>query len=1201
MAVLLAGLVSGSGLVPTPASAAAAGVGPAFGDSGVVRTPIRTSSEDFATALTMGPDDLLILAAGAGGDFGFARFSTGVRDVGGSSKESRTTTDFGGTQDVARAVAATPSNGWVLAGSAGGDLAVARYDRSGVLDRSFDGDGRATLDLGSGDDAAYAVVPLPDDRILSVGGTPAAVTVVRHLADGRLDPAFGTGGRVTLASSGPGRAAALQPDGKLLVAGGGDDLVVYRLLAGGELDPSFGAGGVASLGVARPARANAMVLAPDGTVTVAGSRGPDVVVARFNTLGQPDPTFGALGVTVTPVAGGGAGYALARRPDGGLLVAGDAGDRALLVRYRPDGNLEAGFGTNGVLVTTPGVGNPVTRLRAVMAHPTDGWIVAGASGSDGYVVRVWEPKDRLVFGDTVDFGAPRQEVTASIVQPDGKVVALASVGSGFALARYHADGTRDSTFGVAGIVRSDRIGNPQALAVQPDGRLLVGGGSALRAAVAGLRPDGSTDTGFGNDGLAVADLGGDNGAASALAVRTDGRIVMTGASNGGVALVGFTQDGQLDPAFGTGGLMTSAVSGYPGGASRLTVQTNGGLLALGPGPSVFRVQPDGTLDRSFGAAGKVTFESYVLSQLGDVALQPDGRILVAGITSDGDENITVRRLLPGGAIDPSWQVSPARFRVLNRDALAHGRATTLAVQPDGKVVIGGDAAGDVALVRLNTDGTHDRSFGVDGLTLLDVNPGAAPVLLVPTNTFGMLVVATDGSRAWPAAGILLVRIATGALGAPTAVTAVAGSASARVRWSRPPLFDESPALAYRVVASDGIHTATTPDGEHFSALVRGLVPGRSYTFTVHAVRAAGDGPASTPSNAVTATMAGLTSAWGWNGMTNLGDGTSVDRYTPVTAGTPGAVAVAGGAWHSLSLRADGTVWAWGWNGVGSLGDGTTGSRSTAVQVRGLTDVVAVSAGVFHSVALKADGTVWTWGWNGVGQLGVGSNLDSHVPVQVGGLTGITGVSAGFYHTLAVRSDGTVAAWGWNVLGQLGDGSTTDRWTPKTVPGLSGVTAVAAGALHSLALVDDGTLRSWGWNGVAQLGTGNLVDRLTPVPVVSVTDVVAIAAGAHHNYALLKNGKVRSWGWNPFGQLGHPATDLGNGILEVWYLDDVATISAGWFHGLAIRHDGTVVAWGLNSHGQLGDGTTVSRDRFAPVRGLPAAAAVAGGAVHSLSA
>ena len=142
-------------------------------------------------------------------------------------------------------------------------------------------------------------------------------------------------------------------------------------------------------------------------------------------------------------------------------------------------------------------------------------------------------------------------------------------------------------------------------------------------------------------------------------------------------------------------------------------------------------------------------------------------------------------------------------------------------------------------------------------------------------------------------------------------------------------------------------------------------------------------------------------AWGWgsNGFGLLGHDSST-YYSPQPVQVPGlanVTAVSAGIYHSLALRSDGTVWSWGWNGVGQLGDGTTLERHQPVQVLGLTNVVAVSAGALHSVALKSDGTVWAWGWNAVSQLGDGTTVDRHLPVKVSGLAGITAVDAGAYH------------------------------------------------------------------------------------------------------------------------------------------------------------------------------------------------------------
>ena len=170
----------------------------------------------------------------------------------------------------------------------------------------------------------------------------------------------------------------------------------------------------------------------------------------------------------------------------------------------------------------------------------------------------------------------------------------------------------------------------------------------------------------------------------------------------------------------------------------------------------------------------------------------------------------------------------------------------------------------------------------------------------------------------------------------------------------------------------------------------------------------------------------------------------------------GVTCVATGDNHSLARKSDGTVWAWGGNGAGQLGDGTTMERHTPVQVRNLSGVTAVASGAEYSLVLKSDGTVWAWGSNGLGQLGDGTNTDRHAPVRVISLSGVTGIAAHALHSLALRItappfDGIVRAWGWNFSGQLGDGTTTDRPSPVQAATLSAAEAIAAGTRHSLAV------------------------------------------------------------------------------------------------------------------------------------------------------
>ena len=198
-------------------------------------------------------------------------------------------------------------------------------------------------------------------------------------------------------------------------------------------------------------------------------------------------------------------------------------------------------------------------------------------------------------------------------------------------------------------------------------------------------------------------------------------------------------------------------------------------------------------------------------------------------------------------------------------------------------------------------------------------------------------------------------------------------------------------------------------------------------------------------------------AWGANGDYSLGDGTNVDRYTPVrVSGLSNVIQLAGsgtgGGDASLALLADGTVSGWGYNAFAQLGDGTTTSRPTPVPVSGLAGVRAIAAGVFHGLALLSNGKVMAWGSNGSGQVGDGTTTTRLSPVPVSGISGAVAIAAGDDYSLAVLSNGTVMAWGANSSGQLGDGTTTMRLTPVPVSGLRGVIAVAGGLDDSFALL-----------------------------------------------------------------------------------------------------------------------------------------------------
>lgn len=231
------------------------------------------------------------------------------------------------------------------------------------------------------------------------------------------------------------------------------------------------------------------------------------------------------------------------------------------------------------------------------------------------------------------------------------------------------------------------------------------------------------------------------------------------------------------------------------------------------------------------------------------------------------------------------------------------------------------------------------------------------------------------------------------------------------------------------------------------------------------------------------------------------------RSVPLQIDITGVSKIAGGYYHSLALKTDGTVWAWGRGDEGQLGDGTNVDRASPVQVSGLTGVVAIATHVYTNLALKSDGTAWTWGRGVEGQLGNGTSgfsANRNTPVQVTGLTGVKAVAGAYLHMLALKEDGTVWAWGWNVQGQLGNGTDSSSYIPIQVSNLTGEAAIEAGMYHNLALRNDGTVWSWGYNTSGQVGDGTTINRFVPAQVSGLTNVTAIASGDFHSLALINS-------------------------------------------------------------------------------------------------
>ena len=360
----------------------------------------------------------------------------------------------------------------------------------GDLDPSFGGDGIVTPgNNGAGLRGGGMVVQTDGKLVIGAGSfidaTAYDFMLARFNADGSLDSNFGDGGIVTTAF-GPNHdvvhGLALQADGKIVAVGEtdgplGQEFALARYNPDGSLDTSFSVDGKVTIDLA--AWAESVALQPDGKIVCVGG----YRLVRLNVDGTPDPTFGSGGIVATAIGA----FDVAIQADNRLVIAGigdiNAVSALALARYHANGSLDASFGDNGI-------------VRA-------------------------------------DFGNLSEGHTVTL-QPDGKIVAAGLAGGDFALARYHVNGSLDTSFSGDGLVTTDfgRGETAHAIAVEPGGKIVAGGQSGWSTsdfALARYLPDGSLDTTFSGDGLLTMDFYGEDDWVFTVAVQADDRILAFGA------------------------------------------------------------------------------------------------------------------------------------------------------------------------------------------------------------------------------------------------------------------------------------------------------------------------------------------------------------------------------------------------------------------------------------------------------------------------------------------------------------------------------------------------------------------------------------------------------------------------------------------------------------------------------------------------
>jgi uncharacterized delta-60 repeat protein len=381
----------------------------------------------------------------------------------------------------------------------------------------------------------------------------------------------------------PAEDVAIQPDGKILAVGELQDgasnwyFGVFRYLPGGELDPGFGDGGWVATDLGSFPFAHAVALQPDGKIVVAGEGDCHLVgcfvLVRYNEDGSLDTSFGEGDGVVQTMFGqcGCLAFDVAIQSNGRIVAAGlrfrgaDAQDDELftVARYLPDGQLDRSFSGDGRVSLDLGYGDDIARAVAVL--PRGKILVAGqgtknrgVTEDDFALVRLRRDgtPDPTFSGDgvrVINFGARRFDIPYSLdVQQDGKILVAGSSSDEreahprVAIARLDPDGSLDGGFGNGGLLRfrpGPYGGYAGAVLQHPDGHILVAGRrfvdgqhDASDWVVFRYRAEGSLDASFGESGMVVTDFGTGADGAGAMAVQTDGRIVVGGRIYGSLGL-----------------------------------------------------------------------------------------------------------------------------------------------------------------------------------------------------------------------------------------------------------------------------------------------------------------------------------------------------------------------------------------------------------------------------------------------------------------------------------------------------------------------------------------------------------------------------------------------------------------------------------------------------------------------------------------
>jgi uncharacterized delta-60 repeat protein len=465
-----------------------------------------------------------------------------------------------------------------------------------------------------------------------------------------------------------------------------------------------------------------------------------------------DTTFGSSGKVIQPIGSSkDYGYSLAIQPDGKILLGGycsnGSNDDFCIARFNSDGTLDTTFGSSGKVIQPIGSAND--RGQSLAIQP-DGKILLGGFcsngsnwdfcivrfNSDGTLDTTFGSSNKVIqpIGSSKDYGY------SLAIQPDGKILLGGYCRNGssedLCIVRFNSDGTLDTTFGSSNKVIQP-IGSAndrgQSLAIQPDGKILLGGyckteKGGLDFCIARFNSDSFLDITFGNSGIEIQYIGGLNydDEGKSLVIQPDGEILFGGRCynerNWDFCIARFKSNGFLDTTFYIPyGYKIQPIGSDDDYGNSLAIQPDGKILLGGYCKNgshydfcISRFNSDGTLDKTFGSSGKViqpigSYDDYGYS----LAIQPDGKILFGGYCDNGINNdFCIARFNSNGTLDNSFGFSG---KVIQPIGTWDDEGYSLAIQPDGKILLGGSCDNgrnnDFCIARFNANGTLDTSFG----------------------------------------------------------------------------------------------------------------------------------------------------------------------------------------------------------------------------------------------------------------------------------------------------------------------------------------------------------------------------------------------------------------------------------------------------------------------------------------------------------